>query len=103
MNCQNVTITGNGVHDNSDIGIMYEISQGGRIVGNSAWNNGVASAAGWGSNIFVASLSGVEVANNTVLANGTHGILVVSQDRADNPTSRVVRNVVVHDNVVVMD
>jgi hypothetical protein len=43
------------------------------------------------------------VANNTVLATATHGILVVSQDRADAPAARRVTDVSVHDNVVVMN
>jgi parallel beta-helix repeat protein len=99
ISCQAITYSHNTVHDNTEAGIFFEISSGATIASNALWNNGSASAAGWGCDIFVSSSSDADVYGNTILATRTHAILVVSQNRAGYTS--VVNNSV-HDNTVVM-
>jgi parallel beta-helix repeat protein len=103
LNCQGTTYTQNRVHDNTDIGIVFEISSGGSIVGNTLWNNGGSAPPGWGCDILVTGSSDADVAGNTVLgANGeSSGIKVVSQDRPEAPNGGLVANVTVHDNALI--
>lgn len=103
LNCQNVSYAQNRVHDNSHMGIVFEVSRGGRIIGNTLWNNGSAAAPGWSCDVLVTGSSDADVADNTVLSAQPDAsrILVVSQDRPDAPNGGLVANVSVHDNAVV--
>lgn len=96
IDANGVDIMNNRVHDNRGAGILYEISQGGRISGNAAWNNGFG-LGGWGAGILVSSSGDVEVDHNT-LAWNADGIVVVSQDRPDASGPTV--DIRVHDNVI---
>ena len=95
--CATITITGNGVHDNTHQGILYEISSGGSITNNRVWENGWAFTSwGWGGGIVVSSSGTTDVASNTVAWNAD-GVIVISQSRSGSPT---VAGNHVHDNVV---
>jgi parallel beta-helix repeat protein len=97
VGCAGVTISGNRVHDNTHQGILYEISSGGSITGNAAWENGWHHTAwGWGGGIVVSSSGTTDVADNTVAWNAD-GITVLSQDRSGAPAMTGNR---VDDNVI---
>jgi parallel beta-helix repeat protein len=97
--CVNTTITGNSIHDNTNEGILFEISSGAAITGNRVWNNGWGFTDwGWGGGIVVSSSSGAQVANNVVAWNAD-GIVVLSQDRSDAP---LVTGNYVHDNTIIL-
>ena len=84
--CSNVTITGNRLSYNTYAGILYEVSRGGHITGNTAWANGFGKNVwGWGAGILVSSSQDTEVADNLVAWNARTGISIVSQDRTDWP------------------
>jgi hypothetical protein len=103
IGCRSVAFTQNRVHDNAFMGIVFEISNGASIVGNTLWNNGSAVADGLGSDIFVSSSSDAEVTGNTMVASSAHEILVISQDRPDAPSMANAASVSVHDNAVIPD
>ncbi len=86
ISCRNVTYSNNIVHDNIASGIMYEISDGGKIFGNKVWNNGIDSSGyGWGPGILLSSSANTEVYNNVVAWNAD-GISVISQQRCPTVT-----------------
>jgi hypothetical protein len=97
IQCQNVTFSGNRVHDNQHQGIQFEISDGTSIHDNVVWHNGWGSDHVWGAGILVSSSANAEVFANT-LAWNTAGISVVEQSR-ERPVD--VRNIHVHDNTVI--
>ena len=97
VGCARVTISDNRVHDNTHQGILYEISSGGSITGNVAWENGWHHTAwGWGGGIVISSSGTTDVSGNTVAWNAD-GITVLSQDRSGAPAVTGNR---VDDNVI---
>jgi parallel beta-helix repeat protein len=99
-NDSGITISGNRVHDNVLNGIHWETALSGSIVNNVVWNNDRTIASeygwGWGAGILLSSSANTEVSGNTVAWNGD-GIVVLSQNRDDQPASGIVGNYV-HDN-----
>ncbi len=80
-----VVITGNVVHDNGKSGIQYEICRGpgSKIINNRVFRNGYLKEhipAGRGG-IQLLTAQSVEVANNIVRGNRTHGIHAEYGDR----------------------
>lgn len=110
LDCRNVVYRENRVRHNRWAGIMFEISDGARIVHNRVWENGWGKRTwGWGAGILISSSRNAEVAYNTVAWNAD-GISVVSQDRSDSyafepgvSTWNRVTRVRVHDNAVYLD
>jgi parallel beta-helix repeat protein len=91
----------NRVDNNADGGIFYEISQSALIHDNEASGNG-AGACGWlwGAGIGIASTFNVQVYNNTV-ANNCNGIGETQQTRTDNtPPAHLLQNNSVHNNTI---
>jgi parallel beta-helix repeat protein len=87
VGCTGVTISHNTVHDNTHQGILYEVSSGGSITDNAAWENGWHHTAwGWGGGIVVSSSGTTAVAGNTVAWNAD-GITVISQNRPGSPAA----------------
>jgi parallel beta-helix repeat protein len=93
-------VTNNRVHDNPQTGIIFEISSGAKISGNSVWNNGAGRADwGWGAGILVQTSNHAEVDHNTVAWNYA-GISVIDlTTRKDAPPS--LDGISVHDNTIV--
>lgn len=95
-----VTVDRNKVFDNTETGIMHEISEGTTISNNVVFNNGIAMQGGyWNPQILISSASGADVFGNTVDMPATYGngITIVNQDRA--PHTPAINNDV-HNNVV---
>jgi hypothetical protein len=102
IKCRGLVVAHNRVHDNVKApGILFEISDGAKIFGNSAWNNGRGLAWGWGGGIVLSSSANAEVFDNVVAFNQS-GISVIAQQRSDRPPAGPVNNYV-HDNTIVMD
>lgn len=102
IDCSGFVATGNRVGENTRAGIMFEISDGGRIEDNVVWENGWGFATwGWGAGILISSSSHVTVARNTVAWNAD-GITVVSQDRGRVEVDRV-HHVTVEDDTIIGD
>ena len=102
VDCRNLTISNNRTHDNIDgAGILFEVSDGARIFGNTAWNNGAGMGWGWGAGIAVSTSANTEVFNNVVAWNQS-GISIIAQKRSDAPPAGVV-NTYVHDNRIFQD
>lgn len=98
IECRDVTISGDRVHDNDDAGIFYEVSQGGVIEDNDVWGNGWQQPDwGWGAGILLSSSGSTTVRGNVVAWNAA-GIAVISQARKDWPHSATGVNV--HDNLI---
>lgn len=99
--CNNVTYSNNRVYNNTKVGIHFEISDNGRIFGNTIWENGWGrTGLGFGEpGILVASSRNVAVYGNT-LAWNNDGITVVNQDRSqgDGVQYDRVTDVRVYDN-----
>lgn len=98
IGCSKVTYYKNRIHRNTEKGIHYEVSQGGRIIENTIYSNGwgVKDTSFGEAGILVSSSSGVRVARNT-LAWNNDGISVVNQNRQRDAYDtvnnvRVVRN-----------
>lgn len=98
---RNVTYSNNRIHHNTEIGIHFEISDGGKIFGNTLWENGWGRPGGsFGeAGILIASSRNVEVYDNT-LAWNNDGIAVINQDRnqGDGVQYDSVTDISVHDN-----
>jgi hypothetical protein len=96
-------IAGNRVHHQASAGIFMEISAGGLVEGNAAWENSWWGDSEWGwaygAGILIASSRTTEVVGN-VAAWGPDGITVLSQSRSDSPGND---GNYVHDNAIVMD
>jgi parallel beta-helix repeat protein len=99
IDCRNNTISSNRIHHNANLGILYEISDHGKIFGNVLWENGWA-APQWalGSGIGISNSRNVEVSDN-ILAWNADGIAVLSLDR-EGTSWDDVRDVYVHDNTI---
>jgi len=94
------TVTNNRVHDNPQTGIIFEISSGAKIAGNSVWNNGKGRADwGWGAGILVQTSNNAEVDHNTVAWNYAGISIIDLTSRKDQPPSLAGNSV--HDNTVV--
>jgi parallel beta-helix repeat protein len=98
IRCKNVTYYKNRIYNNTEKGIHYEVSRGGRIINNTIYGNGwgVKDTSFGEAGILVSSSSGVRVANN-VLAWNNDGISVVNQNRKRDAYDtvnnvRVIRN-----------
>jgi parallel beta-helix repeat protein len=103
LDCRDADISDNRVTDNDRNGILFETSQGGRIVGNSVAENGWGhSSWGWGAGILVSSSSDVTVEDND-LAWNADGIVLVSQDRLDEPGGDRVHDTTVRSNAIALD
>jgi hypothetical protein len=101
VHCANWIATGNKVHDNTHAGLMFEISDGATISGNSVWSNGWQwTSFIWGAGILVSSSTNAQVTGNTV-AWSYAGISVVSTTRTDRPPS--LSGNVVRDNIIARD
>jgi hypothetical protein len=88
------------VHDN-ERGIMFEISDGARIYGNTLAANGRANDGWcWSASILISSSKNAEVYGNVIHALGT-GIAVLSQKRGG--TWDTVTGNYVHDNDIAME
>jgi parallel beta-helix repeat protein len=95
-----VTYSNNRVHHNLTQGIIFEISTGATVTNNAVWENGWGAPDwGWGGGIVVSTSSNVVVANNLVAWNRA-GISIIEQARTDGAP---VRNIDVHDNVIMRD
>jgi parallel beta-helix repeat protein len=100
VDCRDTIIEGNTVFANTGAGILFEISDGATIRGNTVWAcGGGFSDWGFGGGIVVSSSSHVTVTDNLVAWNGD-GITVISQDRGE-ARWRAVVGVRVKDNDVV--
>jgi parallel beta-helix repeat protein len=87
IDCRDVVFAENQVHENTYSGIMFEISDGARISGNTVWENGWAKPQwGWGAGILVSSSANAEVVGN-VLAWNADAISIISQRRDDAPST----------------
>lgn len=100
--------SGNYVVNNSNCGILYEISQHARIERNILAANGIATAGGpdpwlWGAQILISTSSDVLVSENVVIVGEYgNGVAIVDQKRADAATlrarnNRVVGNIVTYE------
>jgi parallel beta-helix repeat protein len=76
--CSDVIIENCVVHDNSDSGIFYEISDRGIIRNNISYNNR-------GRGIYISNSSKSLVAHNLVYGNGMSGIVVSGVNRNEAP------------------
>jgi len=106
IDCQNVTYSGNRIHENETEGIEYEISHTARIFGNLVWNNGWGfNQWGWGAGILIQNSDHSEVFNNIVAWNA-HGISVIEQIRdargGHESQGHPVVDVYLHDNTIVI-
>lgn len=100
IDCKDVTYSNNRIHHNANSGIWFEISDGAKIYGNVAWENGWGySTWGWGAGILIASSKNAEVYNNTTAWNAD-GIVVLSQNRGETRWNQSTGNNV-HDNKVI--
>jgi parallel beta-helix repeat protein len=98
--CSDVEFSGNRVSGNERSGILYEISNAGRIDGNVLWSNGWGKTAwGWGAAILISTSATTSVSRNVVAWNAD-GITVVRQDRPDAP-AEAGRSIVVTENTVI--
>jgi len=101
IDCRDITISNNRAYRNTQgAGIAFEISNGAKIFGNSAWSNGSGLGWGWGAGIVVSASANTEVYNNVVAWNQS-GISMISQSRPDMPAIGPVNNYV-HDNAILM-
>lgn len=96
---RNVVVKKNRVWNNHESGIMFEISNGARILGNKVWGNGFGHAAwGFGAGILISSSDNAKIRYNTVAWNA-RGISVISQKRPTKPH----KGNVISDNVIISD
>ena len=95
IHCANVTISNNKVHDATDVGIHFEISNGAHIFGNAVWNSGGRQGD---PGIYVSNSGDAEVDHNTVYNIAGHALFMYEANR---PDTGVVENNYFHDNVVV--
>ena len=101
----NALIEGNRSDGNDKAGIFYEISYDGVIRNNTVSGNGFVRNSSWGrsSGIMIANSQNVEVYGNTVDRN-RHGITLFHQDRGSGEHGPYdLRNVNVHDNLIIME
>jgi hypothetical protein len=100
IDCDGNLYNGNRIWDNSDQGIVYEISGNAKITHNAVWQNGYGSENwGWGGGILVQNSHNVEVFENT-LAWNADGTGIIAQDRG---THNNVSANSIHDNVIAQD
>lgn len=101
VGCKDITYSNNRIHHNARRGIHYEISSGGRIFGNVAWENGWATPnRANGAGIGVSNSTDTEIYSNT-LAWNADGIGITGLDR--NGTDHdLVLNIHVHHNTILM-
>lgn len=104
IGCRNVTYYRNRIHHNTEKGIHYEVSRGGRIINNTIYSNGwgVRDKSFGEAGILVSSSSGVRVANN-VLAWNNDGISVVNQNRQRDAYDTVNNVRVVKNKLITRD
>jgi parallel beta-helix repeat protein len=96
IDCSNVVISNNRLHDNEQQGIFFEISNGAKIFANRAWNNGWGFYSWcYGADILSSSSRNVKIYGN-VVAWSPRGISALSQNRAEHS---IVANIYIHDNV----
>ena len=93
----------NIVEDNEDEGIMHEISWAAIIRNNQVRRNGYKNPRwGYGAGIFISSSANVEVYGN-LLVNNARSITAVQQNRGSGTQGlHEVKNLKVHDNVIVV-
>jgi len=94
----------NLVEDNHWAGIFHEISYTAVIRNNTIRRNGFLDPRGWywRAGILIAASSDVEISGNTVDDNA-NGIIAIQQDRGSGALGpRLVKNLWVHDNRVLM-
>ena len=94
----------NVIEDNEDEGIMHEISWAAIIRNNQVRRNGYKNPRwGYGSGIFISSSANVEVYGN-LLVNNARSITAVQQNRGSGTQGlHEVKNLKVHDNIVVIE
>ncbi len=99
---KNVTISNNRIHHNLKKGIQFEISDYGKIYGNTVWENGRGASGGGG--IQAVSSRNVEIYNNTLAWNRGTGVFVQNADRPQGNGTEydLVKNVRVHHNTILM-
>lgn len=104
IRCRRVTYYRNRIHHNTEKGIHYEVSRGGRIINNTIYSNGwgVRDTSFGEAGILVSSSSGVRVANN-VLAWNNDGISVVNQNRSRDAYDTVNNVRVVKNKLITRD
>jgi parallel beta-helix repeat protein len=104
IGCRRVTYYGNRIHHNTEKGIHYEVSRGGRIINNTIYSNGwgVRDTSFGEAGILVSSSSGVRVTRN-VLAWNNDGISVVNQNRSRNAYDTVNNVRVVKNKLITRD
>lgn len=103
IDCRNVVYAENRIHHNNKMGILFEISTGVEISGNSLWENGRGKSGwGWGGGIVCSSCKEAEIYDN-VLAWNADGISVISADRGSEAGGSYgdVTGVYVHDNTLI--
>jgi parallel beta-helix repeat protein len=105
IDCRNTRIENNNVHDNAAAGMLYEISYGALITGNSFISNGLTGTRHgpgvYGGGIAVTESRDVEVVGNTVAGNeaGIMGQQAAINGRGGAPYGPyVMDNFNVHDN-----
>ena len=92
-------VFGNRVHDNTDEGILYEISYNAHIYQNAVWENGWSNTTWvWGAGILSSTSQSVEIDHNTVAWNGD-GVAAVWQNRGGPAATGIS----IHDNTVVQE
>jgi parallel beta-helix repeat protein len=94
IHCANVTISNNKVHDATDVGIHFEISNGAHIFGNAVWNVGSRQQS---PGIYTSNSGDAEIDHNTVYNTAGAGLFMYDANRPDTGT---VQNNYFHDNVV---
>jgi parallel beta-helix repeat protein len=73
-------ISGNRIEANADAGILYEISYGATITGNTILGNGLTATGDTGGGIWISSSPDVRIEGNRIAGNH-HEILATDQDR----------------------
>lgn len=97
IDCRDIVVSRNQVHNNAWAGIFFEISDGATIWGNAAWENGWGKPEwGWGAGILISASRNADVHGNVVAWNAD-GIAVVEQHRGGE---YIVSGVRVRDNFV---
>jgi parallel beta-helix repeat protein len=100
-NSHDALIEHNLVENNTDEGILYEISQDAVIRNNVIYGNGFKGSGWyWAGGITVTASFNVEVYGNR-LSDNYNGITGIQQDRPDGtPPAHLLDNFQVHDNVI---
>jgi hypothetical protein len=100
INCTDSVYSKNRIHHNEQHGINLETSAGASVFDNVVWENGYSKNEWvWGAGILSSSSKDLKIYDN-ILAWNADGISIVSQERPGDCGACVVRNIHVHNNIV---